>query len=735
MTQYEIYRMKNIVFALVLVSNLSIAQNKTDNWFPFNPTDYYKPGSLNMSDWLDKPAGKHGFLQIKGKDFAFEDGTPVKFWGVNIAGDAPFSNADKANEWTRFMAKYGINGVRFHKFTWDATDGIHSTQITDENWKHFDYFCNSLRIAGIYYSWSHIYGHRVMKADSARLLAYQEVKETKFPWSHLNSTTCSLVNFAEDLQALNIELTVNMLNHLNPLTEKRYADDPALSFIELQNEDNIYWAAIEETLKQTPTYRKLLCKKFSVWLENKYKTQDALNDAWSNQGIEANESLALQNIYPHPNHGLFSYEYEKAVKENKSVPQYIADRATFLYEEQLAFYTKFSNAIRATGYKGVIVGSCWQAGSGITHFYNLHTDYVVGAIDRHNYYGGGQGHSLKPGKFDNTPMVSQPGTGLFSTGFQQVADRPFQISEWMSLIPTEWTAESSPIIAAYGMGLQGWDASYAFAMDYTHFTNTIQSHGVYNVTSPTQLALYPALAALIYRNDVKEGDVVANRNVNLSDLKKGKLNFVEKTAQQYDVKSFEAGVPMEALAIGPVTISFDESMATKEINLSKYWNKEKKEIASTTNQLKWNYSGKGYFTINTPGTKGLVGFAANQQQTLGSIKIVTSNNFAVILISSLEKDKSIEQAKRILITTMARAQNTGMKFNDERTELLDVGSSPILLEPVAIDLQLNPQRKGIVYVLDHTGNRTGKTIPIVNGRLLLDGAVHKAIYYEIAYSK
>ena len=58
------------------------------------------------------------------------------------------------------MAGYGINAVRFHKFTWDATDEIRSTQIMDANRKNFDFFCNELRQAGIYYSWSHIYGHR-----------------------------------------------------------------------------------------------------------------------------------------------------------------------------------------------------------------------------------------------------------------------------------------------------------------------------------------------------------------------------------------------------------------------------------------------------------------------------------------------------------------------------------------------------------------------------------------------
>ena len=175
-----------------------------------------------------------------------------------------------------------------------------------------------------------------------------------------------------------------------------------------------------------------------------------------------------------------------------------------MYEEQLKFYDKFEKAIRATGYKGTLVGSCWQAGSGLTHLLNLHADYKAGIIDRHNYFGGGGGHTLKPGKFNNSSMLGKIGSGLLSTGMQQVTDRPFAFSEWMSLIPNEWTAESAPIVAAYGMGLQGWDASYVFATDYPHFTPTIQnpSGGIYNATSPTQLSLYPALAAMIYRDDV-----------------------------------------------------------------------------------------------------------------------------------------------------------------------------------------------------------------------------------------
>jgi hypothetical protein len=726
--------MKKILFTIYIFSAfMAHAQEETKDWFPFAPHDYFRSGSLDLSDWIERPAGKHGFLNYKGKDFVFEDGTGIKFWGVNIASNRPFVDSQEAIKWTKFLTKYGINGVRFHKFTWGATDKINSTVITNEKWKNFDFFCKTLRDAGIYYSWSHIYGHRVLPGDSARLLAYQEIVNTKFPWSHLNSSTASLVNFAGDLQRLNIELTVNMLNHVNPHTGKRYADDPALSFVELQNEDNIFWGAIEETLKQTPTYRKLLCEKFTRWLAEKYQTQENLSKAWQNQGLENGASLDKKNIYPNPSHGFFSSAYEKAVEEKRPVPLYIADRASFLYEEQMKFYQKFIQAIRDTGYRGIIIGSCWQAGSGLSHFYNLHTDYVAGPIDRHNYFGGGGGHSLQPGKVDNTAMVSRPGSGLLSTGFQRVTDRPFQISEWMSLIPTEWTAESAPLIATYGMGLQGWDASYAFAMDFTEFTNTIQSHGVYNVTSPTHLALYPALAAMVHRSDIHEAEVIANRNVNINDLKNGKINFIEKTSQSYDVKRFESSVPMEALAVGGVTVSFDSTEKDFQKDLSRYWDRKKKVISSATGQLQWSYAGKGYATINTAGTKGLIGFGENKKFTLGTVTIQTPNEFAVVFVTSLAKDKGIDQSNRVLVTSIARARNSGMTFNDEKTELLEIGSSPILMEPVLVNIQVDGGRKGLIYVLDHVGSRTGVTIPLKNGKATLDGKRHKAIYYEIIF--
>jgi hypothetical protein len=726
-------------YSLVLLINLTIIHHcfaqQTNNWFAFKPSGQQAGSVLNMEHWLDKPAGKHGFVRSINDEFIFEDGSPVKFWGTNISSDLPFMDHQSASTWASFLAGFGFNGVRFHKFTWDATDGIHSTRLTDANWKNFDFLCNELRNKGIYYGWSHIYGHRVRPADSTRMLSYREIATTNFPWAHLNGTTSALVNFADDLQEINIELTINMLNHVNPYTGLRYADDPALSFIEMQNEDNIYWAAIEKSLEQAPTYRKLLCKKFSSWLKNKYGNQSALEKAWQGEGISKKEHMEHGTMYPQPNHGLFSWEYSQAIKENRKVKQHILDKAQFLYEEQLNYYRKFEAAIRKAGYKGPLIGSCWQAGSGLTHLLNLHADAQVGFVDRHNYFGGGAGHNLQPGPFINSAMVSKPGTGLLSSGLQQIKDRPFAFSEWMSLIPNEWTAESAPLIAAYGMGLQGWDASYVFATDIPGYQPTIHAGewgGIYNANTPTQLALYPALASMIYRKDVNEGATVVDRKVHLPDLLKGATPINESVEQDWDQKNIESQFPPEYMAIGKVVVSFaNENKVSIADNISNY--QTEGVLTATTNQLKWYKTGKGYFTINTPGTKGIVGFHGPGENELGELTIRTTNDFSVILVSSLDKTKGIAESGKILVTTIARAQNSGMKYSENRSELLARGTAPVLLEPVTASLHLNRKGNCTITILDHSGNKTKQQLAITNGWIPIDGAATKAIYYLIEW--
>ena len=65
--------------------------------------------------------------------------------------------------------------------------------------------------------------------------------------------------------------------------------------------------------------------------------------------------------------------------------------------------------------------------------------------------------------------------------------------------------------------------------------------------------------------------------------------------------------------------------------------------------------------------------------------------------------------------------------------LINRGTGPILMEPVICDIILKRPGTPTVHVLDHDGRRTGKTLPVENGRVKLDGRETKAVYYEVSY--
>ena len=81
--------------------------------YPFFHDDV--PVDISFIFDQEKPAGKHGFLTVKGRDFVFEDGTSVKFWGTNFNGCGCFPEKAYAEKLAKRLAKIGINLVRFHQ--------------------------------------------------------------------------------------------------------------------------------------------------------------------------------------------------------------------------------------------------------------------------------------------------------------------------------------------------------------------------------------------------------------------------------------------------------------------------------------------------------------------------------------------------------------------------------------------------------------------------------------------
>jgi hypothetical protein len=59
-----------------------------------------------------------------------------------------------------------------------------------------------------------------------------------------------------------------------------YAQDPAISFVEIINEQSILFYTSMNPLKASATLRSQVGKRFGDWLRAKYKTQQGLQAAW-----------------------------------------------------------------------------------------------------------------------------------------------------------------------------------------------------------------------------------------------------------------------------------------------------------------------------------------------------------------------------------------------------------------------------------------------------------------------
>ena len=109
----------------------------------------------------EKPAGKHGFLQVKGDRFLFEDGTEARFWGTCLNSAQNFPSHEHSSKVANRLAKVGINMVRFHQMDaeWSTPNifqysrGENRTNTMDldpESMDKLDYLIYSLKLEGIY---------------------------------------------------------------------------------------------------------------------------------------------------------------------------------------------------------------------------------------------------------------------------------------------------------------------------------------------------------------------------------------------------------------------------------------------------------------------------------------------------------------------------------------------------------------------------------------------------------
>jgi len=715
--------------------SVTTGKARPDDWFAaiFDDDPLSPDSVIDMSRLIEAPAGQKGFLRRDADRLRFEQSDqPMKFWAIGGApGGRTPQEMTQAAKWYR---KHGINLVRQHTATGAVGLMDANGNFDQERLDTYDRWFAALKEQGIYTTWSVIYPHHgpfLQKHDGYDPDYFAELDQGD---EHHDGNRQAIVvndfiNLDRRLQDIAFRYFDKLLNHTNPHTGIKYKDDPALAILEFQNESNAFFHTLNVLRgDKYPLFARMMRRAFFEFVKNKYSTQAAVARAWNNRWDRSDDweagELGLM--------GAYHWGSDGPLHEFKGQQRRAGDYIEFLARLQRDYYARREADVRRVGFRGVTVTTAWKSGGPAASMANLYSDTAANMIDRHNYFGGGDGgHGIVEGKVSNQTHLSQPGRGLLGLALFQLEDRPFGVSEWSMMPPAPFKAEAAPLYAFYGMGLQGWDASYHFNCGAHRMGDGWPSLGKYVTYTPHYMGQFPALAFAVHNGHIQEGEIVASRRLTREDVFSGKDALGQAlSGGSHDEKELVGKLvtPPEAVAVGRVTIKFGKESAIKQ-NVKPYWDQQSKTLKSTTGQLVWNY-GDRYVEVRSPKTQAIIGFAQAKTIDLPGVTVQVQTPFVSLIFTPLD-NAALDQSQHILITAMARDKQTGAVYNADWSRLEQVGGPPLLMEPVQATLQFKGDTPAEVRPLDLYGVPRDETVDLQsNGSFTIDGT-YQTYYYEV----
>jgi len=239
--------------------------------FPFvAPWDDDSGGVTSRSGWLERPAGARGFVTVR-DGHLFAGDARVRFFGVNFCFGGCFPRHEDAERIASRMAKFGINCVRFHHMdTSESPNGLlEKDALTLEavQLDKLDYFIAQLKKNGIY-------------ADLN--LHVGRVYPGMPKWEGMPGYFKGVDNFCAKMIDLQRDYARDLLAHVNPYTKSRYADEPAVAIVEINNENGLIHEWLAGSLDGMPEpYAGELAGQWNAFLRRKYPDPAALRRSWA----------------------------------------------------------------------------------------------------------------------------------------------------------------------------------------------------------------------------------------------------------------------------------------------------------------------------------------------------------------------------------------------------------------------------------------------------------------------
>jgi hypothetical protein len=617
----------------------------------------------DLSALSSEPAGAHGFVRAELGHFVDDRGIRLRFFGINLSGPAGLPDAVTGARLARHFRKLGFNAVRLHAL--DAPGALLSVegQVDAEALGRLDNFCAELKAQGIYFSLGlhALSGYPGLEGDAL----------TRFPHGEV------LDRFHEPFLAAEGALARALLGHVNPKTARPYSDEPALLYLELNNEDSIFPFAAGSTDDLPPSYRAELARGYAASLAER-----------TAEGLRAPRSA--------------DEEAKGGLPTFHDSPSAVADYAHYLHETELRAVTQLATFVRKDlGLHSMLLNSQANVG-GLAGL--LREAAVSDFMDVHGYWdrpsGAGGAGGAGPWTIRNIPQVTAPEAGTLGVlASYRIFGKPFSVSEFATPAPNDYAVETLPLFVGIA-GLQDWDALFAFAYaDQKPEYEPSRINGVFDFAGhPAKLAFVTMAASAFRRGLIAPG----RGRVELSvPSQPNQLPFTENALPTLWA---EQGVPMSATTLRQVGVTLRPG--TGELSVSDPPHVQG-TLGSDTGELLWERDGAHpRFSVDAPALKLVCGRVAKSALRFESVTFEFADffgNYACASLLALD-EQPIASSRRLLLTVAGRAQNAHPSAGLTQGAA-DLGAGPALAQFVPFSLSL-PSAAWQAQALDSAGAPT-----------------------------
>ncbi len=610
--------------------------------------DYRKdiiPGSaLDFSAFsCDAPAGAHGWLRRVGGHFEFEErpGEPVRFYGANLCYSACWPDREEADRLVARLKATGYNSIRLHHHDNGLTlGGAGPADFNAENLDRFDYLVATAIKAGLYVT-TDLYVSRRVKWRDIGFDRDGDVPMAVFK---------ALIAFWEPAFRNWEAYATAFLEHVNPYTGRRYADEPGMPLLVMVNEGcyRINWKEIAEL----PCVREAWDK----WVEAKLAEDPR---------FAGGADLSAPSLLKWNKEGRFTH----------------TALATFLGEMEVRVFARELSTMRGLGAKALFTSLNHLPHHAPAHrvrqrFYDYFDDHCY--VD-HPYWPK-QSWKLPAGLNNLNPLLD-PEFRLPKHAFHRLWGMPATMSEWNFCGPNAWRGMGGLLTGAMAAG-QDWSGVWRFA--YMHgrdaFRDGAGEPGFFDVAKdPIAMLAERTVVPLYLRGDFR----ALPQKISL---------VLDEKAQRPLSAQMPAFFPewrAEAVWRAQIGVAFPETPepGAEAFELTAVMDDPVPPLAlSDPPQMRIDLAA-GTFSVETPLTCG--GFATNGTICSGALtaRIVRGGPTAVAA-TSLD-GRPLADSARILVTHLTDAQAEGRIFQDEtRKRLLDWGRQPILIRDGEVEISL-----------------------------------------------